>query len=82
MSYIKINEKKHVTESCLKNEISCEFCTTKFPKLEEVNHLNVCPKFVVPCPSGCGRNEIIRENVNSLLISIELNNSILSRFFK
>lgn len=63
LRYQRKDERQHIAEDCLKNEISCEFCRTKVSKADEMAHLNVCPKFFVPCPSDCGVKQITRENV-------------------
>lgn len=63
LRYQRRNERQHIADDCLKNEISCEFCRARIVKAEEESHLNMCPKFVVPCPSNCGVKEITRENV-------------------
>ena len=65
---MKKNEKKHFAEDCLKNDAVCEFCRQRFNKADEVEHLNVCGKFLIPCPNNCGIRPIKREQVGLITI--------------
>lgn len=63
LKYMKKYEKKHFAEDCLKNDAICEFCKSRFSKAHEVEHLNGCAKFLIPCPNGCGIKPIMREKM-------------------
>jgi len=69
-------------EECIfaKSEFNCEFCSVTLTKLEEIAHYNVCPKFMVPCPSNCGITEIRRENIQYHIDNECIKNDILCPF--
>ena len=55
---------KHLKEDCPKRDMTCEFCKSTIAVDEEITHLNVCKRFPIPCPNGCKKKEIPREEVN------------------
>jgi hypothetical protein len=67
LSYQRKNETRHFNNECLRNESMCEFCKANISKADEEEHLNKCPKFMVPCPENCGVTEIKRESVQDHL---------------
>lgn len=69
LRYQRRNEKHHIANECLKNEVLCEFCNTRIVKIDEANHLGQCPKFLIPCPSNCGLKQIEREKLQHHLES-------------
>lgn len=54
---------KHKLEDCPKRITQCQFCETTLIADAEANHLQICGKFPIPCPNGCKKKEIIRENL-------------------
>ncbi|XP_013420704.1 TNF receptor-associated factor 4 [Lingula anatina] len=54
---------KHRDEDCPKRKIACEFCKSNILFEEEIEHLNLCKRFPIPCPNGCKRKDIPREEV-------------------
>ncbi|CAF0912396.1 unnamed protein product [Brachionus calyciflorus] len=67
LRYQRRNERDHIANDCLKNEIDCEFCEARVIKADEATHLTHCPKFLIPCPSNCGIKEIPREKMSNHL---------------
>lgn len=64
MKLEKIMLKLHLQEDCEKREIKCEFCAKRMRFEEELKHLEVCGKFILPCPNKCKEGkEIPRENL-------------------
>lgn len=54
---------KHLRDDCQKRDMTCEFCKEIIAADEEMTHLNHCARFPVPCPNGCKKKEIPREEV-------------------
>ena len=65
--YQRRNERKHVSEDCMKNDVSCDFCKEKVPKSEEADHLEECTKFPIPCPAKCNVAEMPRDQMQNHL---------------
>lgn len=63
LRYQRKDESSHIANECLKNEVECEFCFEQIVKADEMSHLSVCPRFLIPCPSNCGIKEIPREKM-------------------
>ena len=55
---------KHVNEDCTCRKLSCEFCKEPYQEKDEMEHLNSCMKFPIPCPAGCKKKDIPRELVS------------------
>ena len=55
---------RHLTNDCGMRDVKCEFCNESMKAKEEVGHLQQCNKFLVPCPNGCKRKHIKREQVS------------------
>ena len=46
--------KIHVTDTCMYRKIRCEHCVEYFKFCDISNHLEVCPRMIVPCELECG----------------------------
>uniref|UniRef100_A0A1I8IXW3 TRAF-type domain-containing protein n=1 Tax=Macrostomum lignano TaxID=282301 RepID=A0A1I8IXW3_9PLAT len=58
---------KHRNDDCPKREIHCQFCEIRLIAENEAEHLEICPKFLVPCPNKCKRREVARERLTEHL---------------
>ncbi|XP_067928241.1 TNF receptor-associated factor 4-like isoform X2 [Watersipora subatra] len=56
---------KHLRDDCPKRDMTCEFCKKTIAVDEEFSHLNVCKRFPIPCPNGCKKKEIPREELDA-----------------
>lgn len=78
------NFKEHLThqEECeyTDGDILCEFCKRLIRKQEELAHYDMCQKFLVPCPAGCGLRELQREKVQEHLDNVCSKNEITCPF--
>ena len=54
--------KVHETKNCLLRKVRCVYCDTKLISYKLTTHLDVCPKFKVPCELKCGK-KLCRENM-------------------
>ncbi|KAL3313459.1 TNF receptor-associated factor 4 [Cichlidogyrus casuarinus] len=52
---------RHVERDCVKRKIQCEFCGRELLAEAQPGHIEVCPKFPVPCPNKCKKKEIPRD---------------------
>lgn len=55
--------RQHLLEECPKREIKCDFCDIPILYEQEESHLQVCGRFMIPCPNECKKGEIPREEV-------------------
>lgn len=63
---------KHVAEDCNNRPIECEFCHDKLPYIQEIEHLNQCAMFPLPCPNGCKKKDILRKDVIKFMLIAEM----------
>ena len=57
----------HLKVDCPRRKVNCQFCDLTLTQAEEIEHLDVCEKYLVPCPNGCKKKEIPRCEVRGLL---------------
>ncbi|KAK3084576.1 hypothetical protein FSP39_015701 [Pinctada imbricata] len=53
----------HLHDECPRREIRCDFCSIPILYEQEAKHLQVCGKFLIPCPNGCKKGEVPREEI-------------------
>ncbi|XP_061197989.1 TNF receptor-associated factor 4-like [Saccostrea echinata] len=63
----KAKLRRHLQDECPKREISCDFCSMPIPFDQEEAHLQVCGRFLIPCPNDCKKGEIPREEMQDHL---------------
>ncbi|XP_048776587.1 TNF receptor-associated factor 4-like [Ostrea edulis] len=59
--------RQHLLEECPKREIKCDFCDIPILYEQEESHLQVCGRFMIPCPNECKKGEIPREEMQEHL---------------
>ncbi|XP_076344560.1 TNF receptor-associated factor 4-like isoform X7 [Tachypleus tridentatus] len=55
--------KDHLSYTCPKRRISCEFCNREFTGETLENHTAKCPKYPLSCPNRCEPTKIPREDM-------------------
>ncbi|XP_074642412.1 TNF receptor-associated factor 4-like [Tubulanus polymorphus] len=56
---------KHMESDCPKRPVECDFCQQPILSGDEVDHLNECPNFPIPCPNNCGVKDILRSELDN-----------------
>ena len=63
-------------------DLLCEFCKILLDKQKEKEHYEICQKFLIPCPTGCGVKELPREKVQEHLDNVCAKNEIQCPFLQ
>lgn len=54
---------QHVTSDCPRRPVVCQFCQEKIEVHDQPAHMETCKRFPIPCPNGCKRKELPREEL-------------------
>ncbi|VUZ52040.1 unnamed protein product [Hymenolepis diminuta] len=54
---------QHVTADCPRRPVVCQFCQEKIEIHDQPAHMETCKRFPIPCPNGCKRKELPREEL-------------------
>ncbi|EUB55050.1 TNF receptor-associated factor [Echinococcus granulosus] len=58
---------QHVTADCPRRPVVCQFCQEKIEMYNQPTHMEMCKRFPIPCPNGCRRKELPREELTAHL---------------
>ncbi|CDS38162.1 TNF receptor associated factor 3 [Echinococcus multilocularis] len=58
---------QHVTADCPRRPVVCQFCQEKIEMYNQPAHMEMCKRFPIPCPNGCRRKELPREELTAHL---------------
>uniref|UniRef100_A0A5K3EX78 TNF receptor-associated factor n=1 Tax=Mesocestoides corti TaxID=53468 RepID=A0A5K3EX78_MESCO len=58
---------QHVTSDCPRRPVVCQFCQEKIEMHEQSSHMETCKRFPIPCPNGCKKKELPREELSAHL---------------
>ncbi|KAM7539081.1 hypothetical protein Aperf_G00000057470 [Anoplocephala perfoliata] len=54
---------QHITSDCPRRPVVCQFCQEKLEMHNQPVHMESCKRFPIPCPNGCKRKELPREEL-------------------